>query len=70
MHPLYMQQHDKFYAYETLDHVPSSYTIVNDMIHVVKGRQYSAYKVYIQCLSHRDEVDRESTAHTIQWNFS
>ena len=29
----------KFYLYEKLDHIPSSYNIVL-MVHVVKGRQY------------------------------
>ena len=35
MHPLYMQQHDKFYEY---DYVPSSCIVAT--MHMVKGRQY------------------------------
>jgi hypothetical protein len=31
------------FSYETLDHIPSSCMVV--MVHVVKGRQYSAYTV-------------------------
>ena len=27
------------------------------MVHVVKGRQYCVYTVYIWCLNHRDEVN-------------
>jgi hypothetical protein len=33
-----------FYYYETLDHIPSSCIVL--MVHMVKGRQYSAYTVY------------------------
>ena len=42
----------------------SGETLDTIMMHVVKGRQYSAYRVHIRCLSHRD-ADRESMVHAI-----
>jgi hypothetical protein len=59
-----------YYTMKLLIHIPSSCIVV--MVHVVKGRQYSAYTVphagssiwslrsvtiKFQCFNHRDELD-------------
>ena len=40
-----IQSCNNYYVYETLDHLPSSCIVA--MVHVVKGRQYSAYTVSV-----------------------
>jgi hypothetical protein len=52
------------YYYETLDHIPSSWIII--MVHVVKGRQYSAYTVH-RCRISAPQSQRWSLRPTRPW---